>query len=258
MIIIDKLCYLSKLRYVNPMEKFVFAMLTLVFCIVNPSMAFGLFIIGINSYLTIVKGGISAGRYAKLMLVPLTFLLMSTLAIVVNLSKQPLDAFSFAIGSWYITGSRTGILHALRLAIKALASVSCLYFLSLNTTMTDILGVLRKLHIPPLVVELMLLIYRYIFVLLDVAYYITTSQHARLGYRDFRTSIRSFAALVQALFIRAMQRSRNLYDAMEARCYDGEIRVLEENHPASRKNIALIALYQLALLVFTVWAQVQG
>ena len=123
MIIIDKLCYLSKLRYVNPMEKFVFAMLTLVFCIVNPSMAFGLFIIGINSYLTIVKGGISAGRYAKLMLIPLTFLLMSTLAIVVNLSKQPLDAFSFAIGNWYITGSRTGILHALRLAIKALASV---------------------------------------------------------------------------------------------------------------------------------------
>ena len=258
MIVIDKLCYLSKLRYVNPMEKFAFAVLTLIFCIVSRSIAMGIFVLALTAYLTIVKGGISANRYRKLIMVPLAFLILSTAAIVINVSRQPLDAFAISIGNWYLTGSFQALRHAAQLIITALASVSCLYFLSFNTTMTDILGVLRKLHFPALMVELMLLIYRYIFVLLDVAYYISTSQNSRLGHKDLRTSVRSFGAMVQALFIRAMKRSRNLYDAMEARGYDGEIRVLEENHPVSKKNIAIIAVFELALLIVTIWLRLRG
>ena len=253
MIIVDKLCYLSKLRYVKPMEKFAFAMLTLIFCIVSRSIAMGVFVIGVNSWLTIVRGGISAARYRNLMMVPLAFLILSTAAIIINIGKRPLDAFAVPIGSWYVTGSFAGILHGAQLITTALAAVSCLYFLSFNTTMTDILSVLSKLHVPALMIELMLLIYRYIFVLLDVAYYISTSQSARLGHKDFKTSIKSFASMVQALFIRSMKRSRNLYDAMESRGYDGEIRVLEESHPTSKRNIYYIVLYETALLAFTLW-----
>lgn len=93
MILIDKLCYLSKLRYVNPMEKFAFAMLTLIFCMVSRSIVMGLFVIVLNSWLTVVRGGISAKRYRNLMMVPLVFLAMSTIAIVLNISKTPLVHF---------------------------------------------------------------------------------------------------------------------------------------------------------------------
>ena len=55
-----------------------------------------------------------------------------------------------------------------------------------------------------------------------------------------------------------MKRSRNLYDAMEARCYDGEIRVLEENHEVSRRNIIMIAVFELVLFGFTVFIKMQG
>lgn len=253
MIIIDKLCYLSKLRYVNPMEKFVFAMLTLIFCMVSRSIAMGLFVIALNSWLTIARGGISAVRYTKLMMVPLAFLAMSTIAIILNISREPLDAFAIPIGSFFITGSRSGLFHALQLIVTALSAVSCLYFLSFNTPMTDILSVLRKLKVPPLMVELMLLIYRYIFVLLDAAYYISTAQAARLGHKNLRTSLKSFGAMVQTLFIRAMKRSSNLYDAMEARGYDGEIRVLDESLPLNRRHCIIIAVFELALLGITLW-----
>ncbi|WP_425756616.1 cobalt ECF transporter T component CbiQ [Ihubacter sp. rT4E-8] len=253
MIIVDKLCYLSKLRYVSPYEKFAFAMLTLIFCIVSRSIGMGVLVLILNAYLTIVRGGISARRFVNLMLVPLAFLLLSTAAIIINFSHAPLDAFAVRIGDWYVTGSWTSIHRGVQMTITALASVSCLYFLSFNTTMTDILTVLRRLHVPPLIVELMLLIYRYIFVLLDVAYYITTSQSARLGYRNLSASYRSFAAMVQALFVRAMKRSRCLYDAMEARGYDGEIKVLEESRPVCKKNVILIAVCETVLLGVTIW-----
>ena len=133
MILIDKLCYLSKIRYVNPAEKFAFAVLTLIFCIVSRSIVMGLFILAFNSFLTIKIGGISARRYGNLMLVPLAFLLLSTVAIIVNLSKHPLDAFALQIGGWYLTGSWNSVLHGLQLIVTAMAAVSCLYFLSLNT-----------------------------------------------------------------------------------------------------------------------------
>ena len=114
---------------------------------------------------------------------------------------------------------------------QALASVSCLYFLSFNTPMPDILNVLRVMRCPRIILELMLLIYRYIFVLLEIASNLRTAQNSRLGNKDYRTSLKSFGALASALFIRAIKKSNALYDAMESRCYDGTIRVLNETYP---------------------------
>ena len=131
----------------------------------------------------------------------------------------------------------------------ALSAVTCLYFLSLNTVMTDILGALRKLHLPSLLIELMLLIYRFIFVLFQTASAITVSQQARLGNRDFKTRVRSFGAMGSALFIRALKRSNTLYDAMESRCYDGSIRVLSKEQPAKAGEIWAIVLYEVVLIL---------
>ncbi|CUX30022.1 CbiQ family ECF transporter T component [Clostridium sp. C105KSO13] len=119
------------------------------------------------------------------------------------------------------------MMFGVQLIGTAMASVSCLYFLSLNTTMMDFLGVLAKLHCPGILMELTLLIYRFIFVLMETASAIMVSQKSRLGNKDFRTSIDSFGKMGAGLLIRAFKRSNALYDAMESRCYDGKIRVLE-------------------------------
>lgn len=97
-------------------------------------------------------------------------------------------------------------------------------------------------------IELMLLIYRFIFVLSDIASAISASQAARLGNKNFSTSCKSFGALGSVLFIRAFAKSSRLYDAMESRCYDGTIRVLQEQYPPRKKEVVWIALFELLLL----------
>ena len=158
-----------------------------------------LIVLLVNGILTVGIGRIPFFRYRRLLLVPLVFLLLSTIALLLNVSPVPLDGYALPLGSIYITASRSSLLHALQLICTAMASVSCLYFLALNTTMTDILDQFRRLHVPGLLVELMLLIYRYIFVLLDVAYHIITSQHSRLGNKDFKTACKSFGGMVSCL-----------------------------------------------------------
>lgn len=256
MIQVDKLCYQSKLRYMNPTEKFLYSVLTLLFCIISRSIVMGIVVFIINWYLNVKVGGISAKRYKNLILIPFSFMIISTLAILVNITHTPLNAFAVPIGSWYLTGSYEGLLRGTQLIITATAAVSCLYFLSLNTTMTDIIEVNRKFHVPDLVLELMMLIYRYIFVLMDVAVSITIAQNSRLGNRTYKMALKSFAAMIQVLFIRSMKKAKALYDSMEARCYDGKIHVLTEKMPAKKKEILLITFFELLLFAFTVYIKV--
>lgn len=251
MILIDKLSYRSKLRYVNASEKLMYAVLTLILCILSHSVRVAALVFVINGILTVGKGGIPLFRYIKLLMIPLAFLAAGTAAVMINVSRTPMDAFALPAGEWYITGSCEGIRRGLRLCVTALSAVSSLYFLSLNTVMTDILCACRKLHFPSLLTELMLLIYRFIFVLFETASSITVSQQSRLGNRSFKTRIRSFGKLGSSLFILALKRSGALYDAMESRCYDGSIRVLSREQPAKAGEIAVIALYGAVLVL--VW-----
>ena len=106
---------------------------------------------------------------------------------------------------------------------------------------------------PRLLIELMMLIYRFVFILLHTASAIMTAQEARLGNRDYRTQLRAFGKMLTALFFISLRKANALYDAMEARCYDGTIRVLTENRKPKKKIIAAIIVFDTALLVFAVW-----
>lgn len=253
MIVIDKLCYQSKLRYENPGEKFAFALITLCICVMSRSIAVACIVLAVTGILTVWKGGIPVSRYLKFLTIPLAFLLLSTLAIVLNFKKTPLDLFAIQLGSWYLTSSRAALQYAGQLILTALSSVSCLYFLAFSTPMPDILEVLRRLHCPKLLIELMLLIYRFIFILLNTASAISVAQECRLGNKDYKTALNSFGKLGSVLMIRAMSRSNRLYDAMEARCYDGSIHVLSETRPPKKKVILAIVVFDTCLFLFALW-----
>ena len=249
MLEIDKLCYMSKLRYVNAGEKCFFSLASVILCIVSRSIPAALLLLLASTYLTVKKGGISIKRWLKYMTLPLAFLLLGTGAILINISRTPLDAFALPLGSVYLTGSRAGALQAAQLILTALSSVSALFFLSFNTPMTDILGVLKACRLPRLFTELMMLTYRFIFPLLENASAMLLSQDARLGNRSLRTVLKSRGLLASMLFIRAMRQAGSLYDAMEARCYDGQIQVLEEQRPPRPREILSIAVFETALLL---------
>lgn len=256
MIIVDKLCYSSRLRYVNTTEKMVFSMLTLVLCIVSRSILTAVLVIIVNSFLILVKGKIPAKRYWKLMSIPFVFLLLSTIAILVDISRVPMDCYALKIGEYYITNSWKQVLYGFQLIFTALASVSCLYFLSLNTPMTDILTALRKIHIPSLLVELMMLIYRYIFILMEISDNIKSSQDSRLGNKDYKTSIKSFSGMISVLFVRAVKKADAQYCGLESRGYNGEIRVLTEHYPPKTIDMIMIAIFEILLLSLVIWQKI--
>ena len=101
MIVIDKLCYNSRLRYENASEKFAFAVITLCICVMSRSAAVAGIVLAVTGILTVWKGGVPVLRYLKFLTVPLAFLFLSTIAIMFNLKRTPMDFFAIPIGNWY-------------------------------------------------------------------------------------------------------------------------------------------------------------
>ena len=235
---IDKWSYSSGLSHVSPEEKFAYAAATMLVCVVSRSVLAAGIALAASAFLNVKKGKLPAGRYLRFLMVPLAFLVLSTPAVFVNVSETPMDAYAVAVGHFYITSSRRGILNGMQMILTAMASISCLYVLSLNTPMTEILDVL---------IELMLLTYRFIFILLEEARAVLTAQKARLGNRDVKTAVRSFGQMASVLFVRALKRSDALYHAMEARCYDGQLKVLGKKYAVSRRRVWALAGFEALL-----------
>ena len=93
---------------------------------------------------------------------------------------------------FYIYCSKASLLKAGNLVFKALGAVSALYMMTLTTPLSEIIAVLRKAHVPKLIIELMNMIYRYIFIMIDTHSRMKNSAESRLGYCDFKTSCYSF------------------------------------------------------------------
>ena len=192
-------------------------------------------------------------RYLRMMLGPLCFLALSSIAILFSVSAQPQELLALPLFSRYLGITRGSFRHWAQLMAVAFSSVSCLYFLILTTPVTDLLTVLRRLHCPWLILELMLLIYRAIFVLLDISDTIQTSQNCRLGNRNFRSKLSCMGQMLSVLLVRAMRRSSALYDSMESRLYDGQIRVLEDTNPATSVEWLGCGLWLIALCVLGIF-----
>jgi ABC-type cobalt transport system, permease component CbiQ and related transporters len=120
------------------------------------------------------------------------------------------------------------------------------------------IALLRKIKVPALFMELMGLVYRFIFVMAETAEKIYTSQSSRLGYVNLNRGYHSLGQLVSNLFIKSYHRSKMLFIALTSRCYTGEIAVLEKSYRLSPGNIAIILLLDTGLVLFGIWERWGG
>ncbi len=245
----DKYAYASALKGKAPMEKLAFALLTMGVCLWATSIPISLAVVLIMSWVTIHRGGTPFPVLIKLMLVPAAFLVIGVLAIAFGAAgDQSVFLASAPIAGMYIGVTKAGVATATGLFFRAMGAVSCLYYLALSTPITDILSAMKRLGCPKLLLELMGLIYRCIFVFLETAETMVTAQDSRLGYRSLKTGMRSLGALGSTLFIRAYKHSEDLYTALEARGYEGELKVLEEPFQSSVKGYIVPLLVNLLLV----------
>lgn len=241
----------SRLGSWNAGLKMTAGMAALMICIAADRPAVSLFTIVSMALVTTAGGGLSLRRYLTFLAIPLTFMILGTAAIAVGVAKEPAGDYYIRL-HWfclYVTGA--GLWQAFGLIMKALGAVSAMYGFVLSTTAGEMIGVLRKIHVPGLIIELMYLIYRFIFVLYDTHGQMKRAAQSRGGYCDFKTSCRTFGNVAGNLLVFAMRRSGTYYDALLSRCYDGKLCFLEEEKEVKGRQAAAVAGYLAVMAV--VW-----
>lgn len=159
--------------------------------------------------------------------VPLIFGIFVFLLLLFFQNGQPV--FTLHVLGSNIAGTQEGFILGTTILARITASVSLLLFLSVTTPVHELGYALIYLRFPKVIVEILLLTYRYLFVLWDEGMRIRQAQTLRMGYPDgrgigtWKRSVKSISTLMAMVFIRAYDRAESTFDAMQVRAYNGNV-----------------------------------
>lgn len=245
---IDRYAYTNALSKSSPATKLVFAIALLLISVTSPTPIVPIIVLLTSTTLTLYVAKIPVRFYLKLLWYPIIIIGVTCVIIALFFGYQkPLTEINVLGLRW--TVFKDGITLGINIFFRVSGGLSTQLFLVLTTPVTSILLILRKARIPTVLVETSLLIYRYIFVFIEVMETMHTSQELRLGYSGLRKRLRSTSLLIANLFIRTLEQGERTFTAMNARGYDGNIRVIEDLPKPSKKALTGIILLAVILAI---------
>ena len=196
---------------------FSFALLVLIICTRNvfvhlsvvSFMVAGIFMLRVNKKIFLIRG-LPAISIAVAVLATQIFLYGHTPIFTVDL---------FGVT---VSGYREGLARGIVLMCRVLAGIATVLFLTLSTSMNKLIYAAGWFRMPGAILEVMMITYRYVFVLFDEFTTVKNAQKIRLGYSSPGESVRSLGNLSGIILLRTVDKSEKLHMAMKSRGYNGQ------------------------------------
>lgn len=128
----------------------------------------------------------------------------------------------FTVLGWNLIGSQEGLHEGLLVGSRVMGSVSVVLLLSSVTPANKIFHALRWFRVPETWVEIALVVYRYVFILVEQTADVILAQRMRLGYSNLKSSLNSSAMLAGTVMGRSMEQAMRTFEAMTLRGYSGK------------------------------------
>ncbi len=252
---IDVLAHKSKLKSISPTIKFITFFSLMVMCIFSKRIFYGLLLFVLVSLITVYVGGLDIKKYINLISLPMSFLMLSCLVLLFEFNTVGNGVLNFKIFGYYLVMTKATQIAASLVISRSMGALVCLYAISVTTPMSDLIETLHKLRCPKILINLMYLIYRYAFLVMDIHNTLKTATVSRLGFSDFKKSMKSSGLIYTKLFMRSYANANVSFDAMESRCFNTEIRFYSRpQKPHIPETIAagVLVMGFLVLLIVTI------
>lgn len=159
--------------------------------------------------------------------------------------------FTLPLGPLHLALSLPGLLAALVFVVRVGICVSLAMLLILTTPWADILKSLQAVGVPQIFVLLLSMTYRYIFLFLHTANGLFEARKSRtVGYTQGSEHRRWISQTVVTLVNRSFKMSTDVYAAMMARGFTGQMRTYSTYRMSAVDWTALISALILAVIVF--------
>lgn len=230
----------------RPLENGFLAGGLLVLAMFLPPFPDALLILAVSIAAATAGAGVPLRAWVRAMTVPSVFLVLGVLPMLltVRISTGAADA-GLVVGI-----HQEGLATTVHTGLRALAATASLILLGLTTPVPAQIGVLRRLRVPTVLLDLMALTYRLLFLLDSIAMRMIAAQVGRLGYRTVRIGFRSGALAIAGLFSRTLARAQAMERGLSARGYDGDLAVLDTFRKPNPRRLATIVLAHSLILLF--------
>ena len=238
------------LARVDPRTKLIVALAVLAAVIFSPTPAIPLAV-----FILCVASTVAMGVPPRLVALRLTAPLGIASVLMVLQS-----VFTGSTTMWRLLGivvTREGFHTGLVMSSRVVGGMSVMLLLSSVTPAHKIFLALRAMGLSKSWVEIAMLMYRYIFVLLDLTADVTDAQRVRLGYSGVRRGLSSAGVVAGVVVLRAVDQAVRTNEAMRARGYKGDI-PMGALPPLQRRDGWIIACAAICLGSFLLAVEVMS
>ncbi|MDD1755960.1 MAG: energy-coupling factor ABC transporter permease [Methanomassiliicoccales archaeon] len=220
---IGDMAYCSPAYNWPPLGKLALAIALLIASLASSTILVPLLVLGIGASLLFYSTRFKFPRAIALALLDaMVIILISTviLAFVTQGSGEPL--FTLDLGFMQLSLYPEGVELAALVFVRALAGVTVMLFFATSTPIPHFARALRSLHIPSYLAELVVLVYRYSFLLLEQLDVMYTAAQCRIGFRGTKNKFRTSGKLAVGLFIRSLEVAERSQNALSCRNFHGD------------------------------------
>ena len=165
--LLEDIAQKNGLREINTYLKLAAGLGAILLCLLSTSYLAPLFIAIVLTGAILFLAQVDAKTYAELFIVPFWFAVMSVAGIILIYGGQDVLWSWDLLPSFTLSVTRESINQGIFVFCRVIGGMSAMIFIALTTPMTDIFIVFRQCRIPEVVIDLMMIIYRTIFILLD-------------------------------------------------------------------------------------------
>lgn len=226
MLEIDNCAYLNNIKDVNPLIKLGITSIGVIASMLTQNAKIHILIMLFMTALIIFIARVDVKLYIRCLKIPMFFLVLGIGLNLINISFENKDyIFNVNILGLYIGTTKFAVKSSINILLRAMSCIISIYFLILTTPFNQLIIVLKKLYIPHTLIELMILIYRFIFIFIEESEEIYKSQQLKFGYTNLKTSYNSMSLLIKTLFFRMMRRYEDMSTSLDIKLYDGKFHV---------------------------------
>ncbi len=220
----DNLAYSSRMIALPPLGKLFIVISILIVNLVTTNVIIPMITLCLGLICIIYSTGM---KFPKI----LVFLIAESLLIIVVgalcIMILPLAGdVSPVIWEWTPLGLRFVITHAsidygLLILVRCLSGVSFMLAFATSTPIPHLAQSLRQLRIPVEIIEIVVLVYRYGFLLFEQLEIMWSAAHCRLGFGSFKKSFHTTAKIALNIFISSMEMTERSNIALCCRNFTG-------------------------------------
>lgn len=154
------------------------------------------------------------------------------------------------LGSIKLNIYREGLYLGFLILLRIITAVSLACILSFSTPMIEILETLRILKIPPIIIDIADMMYRYLFIIEDTSRNMKKAQISRLGDSlSWLNKIKDSGKIALYILIKSLDKSTRIYKAMISRGYNETTSsIIFFNHPIPKFDLYLGVFLEIMLI----------